>query len=123
MTLHTRQVMVMFSTAHPIMVRAIRKLDAIQQAKIHQNLNRPIDGRPAQAWLTLPDTLPEIINREVGATLCQINQPLLNELTWTCMTLTHFIKGSTNLLCNRFCLVHNIPSFYSFILFYETPRH
>jgi hypothetical protein len=70
MTLRTGQVMMMRTAADPIVMRSIAELNTIQEAHIHQHLDRAIDRCATQTWLTLAQLLPEIINREIRSARC-----------------------------------------------------
>lgn len=48
------EVMVMRATTDAIVMRAVRKLNTIQQSHVHQHLNRTIDSGTSHAWLVLP---------------------------------------------------------------------
>jgi hypothetical protein len=104
MALRTGQVMMMRTTADSVVMGPIPKLNTIQETHIHQHLDRTIDRCATQARLTIAQLLPEIINREIRSACRVFYQPLSNELTWTCMTLTGFIKCGTDFIRNHVCL-------------------
>ena len=108
MTLRTGQVMMVRPTADPIVVGPISELNTIQETHIHQHLDRTIDRCTTQAWLTIAQLLPEIINREIRPARRMFYQPLSNELTWTRMTLTGLIKCGTDFIRNHVCLAFSL---------------
>ena len=104
MALRTGQVMMVCTAADAIVMSPISELNTIQEAHIHEHLDRAIDRCTAQAWFTIAQFLPEIINREIRSARRIFYQSLGNELTWTCMTLTGLIKCGTDFIRNHVCL-------------------
>jgi hypothetical protein len=92
MALRAGQVMMMAVTADAVVVRAISKLDAVQQAHIDQHLYRAVHGCPAQARLYLAQLLPEIVNREIGSARSKLCESLRNQPAWACVALAHLIE-------------------------------
>lgn len=96
------QVMVMFvSAADPVAVRAIGKLDAVEQASIDQHFHRTIDGCAPQARLALAQILPEVIHRKIAAAVGQFDQTLSNGTSWASCALAFLVKHGVNLFCNH----------------------
>ena len=90
------QVVMMAITADTVVMCAIGKLDAIQQAHIDQHLHRAVNGGPAQARLCLTQFLPEIVNREIAATCRKLNKALGNQPARARVALAQFIECCMN---------------------------
>jgi hypothetical protein len=100
-TMGTRQVMVVLSSAYPIMMYSIGKLNPIEQTDLYQHLDRPIDRGSPYLRLFLPQSLPEVINRKIGSYRRQFNQTLSDELAWSRIALPRLSKCFANALCTH----------------------
>jgi hypothetical protein len=99
-----QMVMMARTTADAIVMRAVRELDAVQELHIRQHLDRAIDRCASQAWLGLPQLLPQIINGEIGTAGRQLYQPLGDELARARMTLARFVERRPDLIRDHICL-------------------
>ena len=96
MALRAGQMVMMAITADAVVVRAIGKLDTIQQAYIDQHLHRAIDSCPAQARLYLTQLLPQVVNREISPACSKFYEPLSNQPAWTRVALAQLIECRMN---------------------------
>ena len=94
--LRAGQVMVVAIAADAVVMRAIGKLDTIQQAHTDQHLHRAIDSCAAQARLYLAQLLPEVVNREIAATCSKLNKALGNQLARARIALAQLTECCMN---------------------------
>jgi hypothetical protein len=92
-------VVVLAPTTHTIVMGPIRKLDASEQSPVHQFFDRPVDRRPAYAWLDLAELLPEVFHCESRAAAFEIDQAFRNEFARACVALAHLVERRINFLC------------------------
>src|SRR5450755_185587 len=97
-------VMMARTAADAVVVRTVRELDAVQEFHICQHLDRAIDRRASQAWLGLPQLLPQVINSEISTAGRQLYQPLGNELARARMTLARLVERRPDLIRDHVCL-------------------
>jgi hypothetical protein len=109
-TLRAGQVMVMGTPTNTIVMRAVGKLNAIQQTHAKKHLNRAIDSRASQAGFVLPQILPQIINGEICPTVREFNQTFLDQAARARIALARFLKGCAYLICD-----HEFDSFLYFL--------
>lgn len=123
------QVMVVaVAAADTIAVRAVGKIDAIEQAGVDQHFDGAIDRGSAQARLTLAQILPEIVHREITTALGQFTQALGDQAARASVALAFLVKHGVN-----FFAYHKNSSFpltgrgdaivrcgFSLLLFYHT---
>ena len=95
-TLCAGQVMVMIVATDAVVMCAIGKLDAIQQAHTDELFHRTENRCPAQARLYLPELMPEIICGKVGTTGGKLCQSLGNEPARARTALAHLVECCTN---------------------------
>ena len=99
MALCAGEVVVMLaSTAHAIVMGAVRKLDAGEQSPAHQCFDRTVDCRPAYTWLGLAELLPEIFHAKRRAAAFEIDQMFRNEFARARVALAHLIESRVNFL-------------------------
>ncbi len=93
------EMMVVTISTDAIVMRAVGELNTIQQTHTDQLLDSAVDGSASQARLLCSHVLPQIINREIGTTLCQSYQAFRDKPSRTCITLAYFIERCINSLC------------------------
>ena len=91
-------VVVLASSADAVVVGPIRKLNAGEQSSRHQLFDRTVDRGSADAWLSLPELLPEFLNGEIRAEAFQLDQAIRDESPWTCVALACFIERRINFI-------------------------
>ncbi len=84
---------VMTDSTDPVTVAAIRKLDAIQQAGVHQPFDRPKDRGAPHARLQLLHLMPEFIGGEISSARRKLFQSCGNETALTCLAQPHCLQG------------------------------
>ena len=96
------QVMVVLvATTDTVTVRAIGKLNAIQQASVDQHFNRAIYRSTAQARLGLAQILPEVVHRKISPATREFSQALSNNASWTRCALAFLVKHGKYFLGNH----------------------
>ena len=91
-------VVVVASSADAVVMSPIRKLDAGKQSPIHKLFDCTVDRGSADAWLSLPELLPEFLNGEIRAEAFQLDQAIRDELTWARVALAHFVECRINFI-------------------------
>ena len=92
-------VVVVVSTADTVVMGAIGKLNAGEQAPAHQFFDRAVDRRAANTWFDLAKFLPEILNGEIFTAAFEINQTFRNKFARARIALAHFVERRINFLC------------------------
>ena len=91
-------VVVLASSADAVVMSPIRKLNAREQSSRHQLFDRTVDRGSADAWLSLPELLPEFLNGEIRAEAFQLDQAIRNELARARVALAHFVERRINFI-------------------------
>ncbi len=99
MTARACEVVMVAVAAHTIVVGAIGKLDAVEQAQHGQLLDPAIDGGASQVRLVLAQVLPQIVHRKICAALGKLDEAIRDQAARAGIALACFLEGGANGVC------------------------